>query len=83
MQITAPVLIRPGDPMQMLDIEVDDPGPGEVRVRMAASGVCHSCLHAYDGSHTGIPMPIVLADEGSGVVESVGEGCNRLQPGDL
>ena len=82
MQITAPVLIEPRKPMQMLEIDLDGPGPGEVRLRMAASGVCHSCLHAYDGSHTGVPMPIVLGDEGSGVVESVGEGCTRLKPGD-
>ena len=66
MQITAPVLIEPRKPMQMLEIDLDGPGPGEVRLRMAASGVCHSCLHAYDGSHTGVPMPIVLGDEGFG-----------------
>jgi S-(hydroxymethyl)glutathione dehydrogenase/alcohol dehydrogenase len=82
MKITAPVLIQPREPMSMLEIDLDDPGPGEVRVKMVASGVCHSCLHAYDGSHSGVPMPIVLGDEGSGVVESVGEGCTRLKPGD-
>lgn len=82
MRMTAPVLITPGEPMQMLDIDIDDPGYGEIRVKMTASGVCHSCLHAYDGSHSGIPMPIILGDEGSGVVESVGEGCTRLSPGD-
>jgi S-(hydroxymethyl)glutathione dehydrogenase/alcohol dehydrogenase len=82
MKITAPVLIKPREPMSMLEIDLDDPGPGEVRVKMVASGVCHSCLHAYDGSHSGIPMPIVLGDEGSGVIESVGEGCTRLESGD-
>ncbi|MDH3308215.1 MAG: Zn-dependent alcohol dehydrogenase [Acidimicrobiia bacterium] len=82
MLITAPVLIKPGEPMQMLELELDEPGYGEVRVRMTASGVCHSCLHAYDGSHSGIPMPIVLGDEGSGVVDAVGEGCRSLSPGD-
>jgi len=82
MQITAPVLVEPRKPMQMMDIELDDPGFGEVRVKMVASGVCHSCLHAADGSHTGIPMPIVLGDEGSGIVDAVGEGCNNLKVGD-
>ncbi len=82
MKITTPVLIKPNQPMQMLDLDLDDPGFGEVRIKMTASGVCHSCLHAYDGSHSGIPMPIVLGDEGSGIVESVGEGCKRLAPGD-
>jgi S-(hydroxymethyl)glutathione dehydrogenase/alcohol dehydrogenase len=82
MRITAPVLIKPNEPMQMLEIDLDEPAHGEVRVRMTASGVCHSCLHAYDGSHSGIPMPIVLGDEGSGVVDAVGPGCTRLSPGD-
>ncbi len=82
MQITAPILLEPNKPMQMMDIDIDDPGFGEVRVKMVASGVCHSCLHAYDGSHTGIPMPIVLGDEGSGIVEAVGDGCDNLAPGD-
>lgn len=82
MLITAPVLVEPRQPMQMMEVELDDPGFGEVRVKMVASGVCHSCLHAADGSHTGIPMPIVLGDEGSGVVDAVGPGCTTLQPGD-
>ena len=82
MQITAPVLMKPREPMQMMELELDEPAFGEVRVKMVATGVCHSCLHAADGSHTGIPMPIVLGDEGSGIVESVGEGCKNLKPGD-
>jgi S-(hydroxymethyl)glutathione dehydrogenase/alcohol dehydrogenase len=82
MLITAPVLVKPREPMQLLELDLDDPGFGEVRVKMVASGVCHSCLHAADGSHTGIPMPIVLGDEGSGIVDAVGPGCSALQPGD-
>jgi S-(hydroxymethyl)glutathione dehydrogenase / alcohol dehydrogenase len=82
MLINSPVLIRPREPMPMVELELDEPRFGEVRVRMVASGVCHSCLHAYDGSHTGIPMPIVLGDEGSGVVDAVGTGVTELAPGD-
>ena len=82
MLINSPVLIKPREPMQMMELELDEPRFGEVRVRMVASGVCHSCLHAYDGSHTGIPMPIVLGDEGSGVVDAVGSGVTQLEPGD-
>jgi S-(hydroxymethyl)glutathione dehydrogenase/alcohol dehydrogenase len=74
MLVKAPVLIKPNSQMPMLDLELDEPRFGEVRVKMVASGVCHSCLHAYDGSHTGIPMPIVLGDEGSGIVDAVGPG---------
>jgi S-(hydroxymethyl)glutathione dehydrogenase/alcohol dehydrogenase len=82
MFINAPVLIKPRERMQMMELELDEPRFGEVRVRMVASGVCHSCLHAYDGSHTGIPMPIVLGDEGSGVVDAVGPGVTQLEAGD-
>lgn len=82
MLITAPVLIKPKENMQMLELELAEPRFGEVRVKMVASGVCHSCLHAYDGSHTGIPMPIVLGDEGSGIIDSVGAGVSHLQKGD-
>lgn len=82
MKATAPVLVEVGKPMEMWDLDIDDPRPGEVRVRMVASGVCHSCLHAYDGSHSTTPKPIVLGDEGSGVVESVGSGVTGLKPGD-
>lgn len=79
--IDVPVLIRANEKMVMTRVEVENPRPGEVRVKMYASGVCHSCLHAYDGSHA-IPMPIILGDEGSGVIESVGSGVTTLSPGD-
>ena len=81
MVIDVPVLIRPNEKMVMTKVDVENPRPGEVRVKMYASGVCHSCLHAYDGSHS-IPMPIILGDEGSGVIESVGSGVTTLTPGD-
>lgn len=82
MRVTAPVLFRANEPMRLLELDLDDPGPGEVRVKMSASGVCHSCLHTYDGTHDGAPMPIVLGDEGSGIVEAVGSGVENLIPGD-
>ena len=82
MLVDAPVLEAVGRPQVMRRVEVLDAGPGEVRVRMAASGVCHSCLHIADGSHRGLPMPLILGDEGAGVVESVGAGVAGLAPGD-
>lgn len=55
------------------DLLLDPPGPGEVRVRLAASGVCHSDLHVVDGEWER-PVPIALGHEGAGIVEVVGEG---------
>lgn len=82
MIIAAPVLLKPQTKMPILELSLDEPRFGEVRVKMVASGVCHSCLHAYDGSHAGIPMPIVLGDEGSGIIDAVGSGVTKLVRGD-
>ncbi|GAA4469472.1 zinc-binding dehydrogenase [Phytohabitans houttuyneae] len=82
MIVPTPVLIAARTPHRILDLEVGEPRAGEVRVRMAASGVCHSCLYAIDGDHAAIPMPIVLGDEGAGVVEAVGTGVTTVAPGD-
>lgn len=76
----APVLVRPKSKMVMTEIQVDDPKQGEVRIKMFASGVCHSYLHAYDGSHE-TPMPMIFGDEGSGIIEKVGLGVTKLVPG--
>lgn len=63
------------------DIALDEPGAGEARVRIEASGVCHSDLHII---RTGFnhPFPVLLGHEGAGVVEAVGEGVDHVQPGD-
>jgi S-(hydroxymethyl)glutathione dehydrogenase / alcohol dehydrogenase len=82
MRVDAPVLFEAGKPMTLVSLEVDGPHTGEVLVRMAASGVCHSCLSAANGTQTRAPKPIVLGDEGAGVVEAVGVGVSRLAPGD-
>ena len=78
----ASVLYEQGKPLGVEDLELESPRTGEVLVRMVASGVCHSCLHAADGSWKGVPVPIVLGDEGAGVVEEVGPGVEGLAPGD-
>lgn len=82
MKILAPVLHTVGEPLRIETIELDVPKSDEVLVRLAASGVCHSCLHVMDGSLTGAPLPMVLGDEGAGVVEAVGSGVTGLRPGD-
>src|SRR5437879_8103622 len=69
-------------PLKIEDVELEAPRAGEVRVRMAASGVCHSCRPAAEGAWTGAPVPFVLGDEGAGVVEAVGPGVQTLRAGD-
>jgi S-(hydroxymethyl)glutathione dehydrogenase / alcohol dehydrogenase len=78
----ASVLFEQRKPLSVEEVELESPRAGEVLVRMVASGVCHSCLHAADGSWKGVPVPIVLGDEGAGVVEEVGRGVDSLVPGD-
>src|SRR5205807_4265198 len=78
----ASVLFEQKKPLTVEELELAPPRAGEVRVRVTASGVCHSCLHAFDGSWQGVPVPIVLGDEGAGVVEEVGPGVDTLVPGD-
>lgn len=63
------------------DLEVRDPGPGEVRVAISAAGLCHSDLSVVDGTIP-FPVPVVLGHEGAGVVEVVGEGVTHVAPGD-
>lgn len=58
------------------DVEVSDPGPGEVRVRIHTAGVCHSDLSAMNGTLPQ-PAPAVLGHEGAGEIVAVGEGCPR------
>jgi S-(hydroxymethyl)glutathione dehydrogenase/alcohol dehydrogenase len=70
-----------GSPLEVVDVDVDAPHAGEVRVRMGASGVCHSDLSVVNGTLLS-PLPSVLGHEGAGVVEAVGEGVTRVQPGD-
>lgn len=63
------------------DLEVRDPGPGDVLVRVVAAGLCHSDLAVIDGTIP-FPAPVVLGHEGAGVVEAVGPGVTHVAPGD-
>lgn len=78
----AVVLNEAGTPATLEDILVDAPGPGEVRVRVVASGVCHTDLTIKNLKGNGMPFPIVLGHEGAGYIESVGEGVTHLAVGD-
>ena len=77
----AAVLYEFGAPLVVEEVELDAPRTGEVLVRMAASGVCHSDLHVARGVHP-TALPVVLGHEGAGVVEEVGPGVANVEPGD-
>ncbi|GAA3865555.1 zinc-dependent alcohol dehydrogenase family protein [Streptomyces lacrimifluminis] len=63
------------------DLEVRDPGAGEVLVAISAAGLCHSDLSVVDGTIP-FPVPVVLGHEGAGMVEAVGAGVTHVVPGD-
>jgi aryl-alcohol dehydrogenase len=67
---------------QIEEVELDDPRPNEVRVRIVASGICHTDLSCHYAQGVPVPSPIVLGHEGAGVVEDVGSGVRGLQRGD-
>ncbi len=81
MKTKAAVLWEVNAPWSVEEIELDAPGPGEVLVKIAASGMCHSDEHLTTGDLP-FALPIVGGHEGAGVVEQVGEGVSWLAPGD-
>src|SRR5436305_1122182 len=81
MQIQAALLPEPKHSFVIEQLTLDDPREGEVLVKIAASGVCHSDWHLVTGT-TKHPMPAVAGHEGAGVVEAVGPNVTRVRPGD-
>lgn len=77
----AMVMYEPNSAMVLEDLTLDEPGPGEVRVRIEATGVCHSDLHYLTGG-LNARTPIVLGHEGAGIVEQIGDGVTGFAPGD-
>ena len=76
------MLRAPGLPVSVEEIELDPPRAGEVLVRVAAAGVCHSDVRLADGELGPDRWPMVLGHEGAGVVEEVGVGVTHVAPGD-
>ena len=82
MQMRAAVLEEFGQPLVVQDVDIADPKPGEVLVRIKACGVCHTDLYTASGADPSGYAPCVLGHEGAGVVEVVGQGVSSLRPGD-
>ncbi|HPG24983.1 MAG: Zn-dependent alcohol dehydrogenase [Spirochaetaceae bacterium] len=78
----AAVLHEKNTPLVVEDVDVEAPRQGEVLVRIAASGVCRSDLHAQEGESPVSKPPLVLGHEGAGIVEEVGPGVTGLAQGD-
>jgi alcohol dehydrogenase len=68
-------------PLEIAEIDLDPPGPGEVLVNMRVAGLCHSDLSVIDGNRPR-PVPMVLGHEAAGVVEELGAGVTDLKVGD-
>jgi aryl-alcohol dehydrogenase len=81
MQITAAVAREPKADLVIEQLELDDLRPNEVRVRMVATGVCHTDAIVRDQVYP-TPLPAVLGHEGAGVVEAVGSAVTSVDPGD-
>jgi len=79
--VRAAVLREFNSPFSVEEVELADPGPGEVLVRLQASGVCHSDWNTVTGD-TPNPLPCVLGHEGAGIVDAVGTGVTQVAPGD-
>lgn len=77
----AAVLEERGKPLVVDDVDLASPGRGEVRVRIRATGVCHSDLSVQSGALPW-PLPAVLGHEGAGEVAEVGDGVGSVGPGD-
>lgn len=80
--VRAAVLEAAGAPLRLRDdVQIADPGPGQVRVRVTHCGVCHSDLSIVDGVFPS-PLPVVLGHEAAGIVDAVGPGAGSLAVGD-
>ncbi len=82
MKSRAAVAIKAGQPLEIIEIDVQGPKPGEVLVRMVATGVCHTDAFTLSGEDPEGIFPSILGHEGGGVVEEVGANVTSVKPGD-
>jgi S-(hydroxymethyl)glutathione dehydrogenase/alcohol dehydrogenase len=80
-KVKAALVFTPGQPHVVREVELADPGPGEVLIRLLAMGLCHSDLHALRGN-AAPRFPAMLGHEGVGDVVAVGAGVSEFLPGD-
>uniref|UniRef100_A0A8C7Y7Y8 Alcohol dehydrogenase-like N-terminal domain-containing protein n=1 Tax=Oryzias sinensis TaxID=183150 RepID=A0A8C7Y7Y8_9TELE len=78
----AAVAWEPGKPLSIEEVEVAPPKAHEVRIKLFATGVCHTDAYTLSGSDPEGLFPVILGHEGAGTVESVGEGVTSFKPGE-
>src|SRR6185437_1704943 len=81
MRTRAAIVRETGRPWEVTELDLDEPRAGEVRIRFAASGMCHSDEHLRTGD-AAARLPMVGGHEGAGVVEAAGPGVTRVAEGD-
>lgn len=82
MKITAAVVPARGAPFEIQSLDLAGPAADEVLLRIVATGMCQTDLHARDGYFPNLPYPVVCGHEGAGIVEAVGAAVTDLAPGD-
>ena len=75
-------LAQPGQPLELHDLPVPEPGPRDVLVRVKAAGICHSDAHYRAGVSSVAPLPLTLGHEVAGIVEETGSEVEAVKPGD-
>ncbi|MDH3640936.1 MAG: alcohol dehydrogenase catalytic domain-containing protein, partial [Gammaproteobacteria bacterium] len=81
MKTHAAIALSPDAELEIRQVDLAEPGPGEVRVKMQACGICRSDLSALEGKET-VEFPVVLGHEGAGVVEAVGSAVTSVKEGE-
>ena len=81
-KVKAVIARAKGEPVEVVEIDVPDPGPGEALIDIKACGVCHTDLHYREGAIND-EFPFLLGHEASGMVEAVGEGVTDIEVGDF
>lgn len=81
MKTVAAIQTEVGGPLRIDELELPDPGPDQVTVKLYSSGVCHSQLHQMHNPSLG--RPLLLGHEGTGVVTAIGSGVTHVKPGDM
>lgn len=80
-RMKAAILYETNQPLVIEEVTIGHPQAGEVLIRMAASGICHSDVNVVKGDEKQ-PLPVILGHEAAGYVEEVGAGVTRVKPGD-